>query len=71
VEKLHTIVRKNASGAAIQPSTAWSADGLWIYFASAEDGDWDIYRIRPNGSGLENLTSDWGSSDEIMPALKW
>jgi len=71
VEKLHTIIRKKAGGAAIQPSTAWSADGQWIYFASAEDGDWDIYRIHPNGSGLKNLTNDWGSSDEIMPALKW
>jgi serine/threonine protein kinase len=54
----------------IQPASAWSADGQWIYFASAEDGDWDIYRIRPDGSGMENLTNDW-DSNEIYPAIKW
>jgi len=53
------------------PVTAmWSGDGLWIYFASAEDGDWDIYRIHPDGSDLQNLTRDW-PSNEIMPALQW
>lgn len=54
----------------IQPSSAWSADGRWIYFASAADGDYDIYRIRPDGSGLENITQSW-SSNEIMPAIQW
>jgi Tol biopolymer transport system component len=48
----------------------WSVDGQWIYFASAEDGDWDIYRIRPNGGDLKNLTNAW-ESNEIMPALQW
>ncbi len=54
----------------IQPASAWSADGQWIYFSSAEDGDWDIYRIRPDGTGIENLTGDW-NSNEIYPAIKW
>jgi Tol biopolymer transport system component len=67
---LVTIIRKTSGGEAIQPSTAWSIDG-WIYYASAADGDWDIYRVRPDGSGRENLTDHFGSSDEIMPALKW
>jgi len=67
------IIRKEVPGVGwnIQPASAWSADGGWIYYASAEDGDWDIYRIRPDGSGLQNLTDDWGSGNEINPALKW
>lgn len=58
-------------GWGIQPASAWSADGKWVYFASAVDGDWDIYRIRPNGADIENLTNDWGSSNEVNPAVKW
>jgi len=54
-----------------QPVSVWSADGQWIYFASADDGDWDIYRIRPDGSDKQNMTNDWDSSHEIMPAIKW
>jgi len=61
------IKREKIGDVNVQPSSAWSVDGQWIYFASAQDGDWDIYRIRPNGSGLENLTNHWGSSNEIMP----
>jgi Tol biopolymer transport system component len=53
------------------PATAtWSADGQWIYYASANGGDWDIFRIHPDGSGMENLTSSW-PSNEMMPALQW
>jgi serine/threonine protein kinase len=48
----------------------WSADGQWIYFASVDGGDWDIFRIHPDGSGVENVTRDW-SSNEIHPTLNW
>ena len=51
-------------------SAMWSADGSWIYYASVDGGDWDIFRIRPDGTGRQNLTEDW-TSNEIMPALKW
>jgi len=54
-----------------QPVSFWSKDGNWIYYASADDGDYDIYRIRPDGSGEENLTEGWDSSHEIMPAISW
>ncbi len=50
-------------------SAAWSADGQWIYFASSLAGNWDIYRMRPDGSGIQNLTEDW-PSDELMPAAR-
>jgi serine/threonine protein kinase len=53
------------------PATAmWSADRQWIYFSSVDGGDWDIFRIHPDGSGLENMTADW-PSNELMPALQW
>jgi len=58
-------------GDAGMPATAmWSADGQWIYFSSVDGGDWDIFRIHPDGSGLENMTAGW-SSNELMPALQW
>jgi Tol biopolymer transport system component len=53
------------------PATAmWSGDNQWIYFSSEDGGDWDIFRMRPDGSGLENLTQDW-ASNELTPALLW
>ena len=71
--ELIEIIRAEVPGIGwnIQPASAWSADGSWIYFASAVDGDWDIYRIRPGGNDLENLTEEWGSSNEINPILDW
>lgn len=35
---------------------AWSPDGDWIAFASNHEGNYDIYRIRPDGSGMERIT---------------
>jgi Tol biopolymer transport system component len=35
----------------------WSADDAYIYFARGiPPGDWDIWRIRPSGAGLERIT---------------
>lgn len=48
----------------------WSPDGIWVYFASAHEGDFDIYRIKPDGSDLENLT-DGSVGNELMPVLQW
>ncbi|MEZ2127326.1 MULTISPECIES: hypothetical protein [unclassified Sinorhizobium] len=36
----------------------WSADGEWIYFNSSRTGLMQIWRIRPDGSGLQQLTHD-------------
>ncbi len=37
---------------------SWSPDGEFIYFARGDppSGDWDIWRLRPSGEGLERLT---------------
>jgi len=58
-------------GETIPLTAMWSSDSQWIYFASAPAGNWDIFRVHPDGSNLQNLTADWGDSNEIMPALKW
>lgn len=36
---------------------AWSPDGAWIAYASDADGDFDIYLIRPDGSGKHQITN--------------
>jgi Tol biopolymer transport system component len=61
---------KSITGSIYMGTPAWSGDGEWIYFASAKDGDADIYRVRRDGSGMENLTEDW-PSNEFEPAVKW
>jgi Tol biopolymer transport system component len=35
---------------------SWSPDGRWIVFASERDVSADLYRVKPDGSGLEQLT---------------
>ncbi len=39
-------------------SPAWSQDGGQIAFTSDQSGDDEIYTIRPDGSGLANLTNN-------------
>jgi len=35
---------------------SWSPRGDWIAFTSKRDGDYEIYRIRPDGTQLQRLT---------------
>jgi Tol biopolymer transport system component len=67
---VHEVVSISLAGESVPATAMWSGDALWIYFASAADGDWDIYRVRPDGSELQNLTAAW-DSNELMPALNW
>src|SRR4051812_48601207 len=55
----------NADGSAEHPllampdidyDPAWSPDGAWIVFTSERAGSADLFRVRPNGAGLERLT---------------
>src|SRR5690606_9038268 len=39
-------------------SPSFSPDGEWIVFAGTDDGSSDLYRVRVDGSGLEQLTDD-------------
>ena len=43
---------------------SWSADGRWIVFTSERDGSADLYRMRANGSGVEQLTDDPSYDDQ-------
>ena len=42
----------------------FSADGRWILFTSERNGSADIYRVRPDGSGLEQLTDSPSYDDQ-------
>ncbi|MFT5145039.1 MAG: Tol biopolymer transport system component, partial [Thalassolituus oleivorans] len=46
---------------------AWSPDGEWITFVTRrppdQGSDMDIYVVRPDGTGLTNLTNDLEHSD--------
>ena len=37
-------------------SPTWSPDGLWLAFATTRDGNGEIYRVRPDGTGPEDVT---------------
>ncbi len=45
----------------------WSPDGTQIAFASNRDGNWEIYRMKADGSSLQNLTNT-ANSDDNFPA---
>ena len=51
-----------AKGYDYNPS--FSADGKWILFTSERSGSADIYRVRPDGSALEQITSDPSYDDQ-------
>ena len=36
----------------------YSADGHWIWFNGERDGATDLWRVHPDGSGLEKMTDD-------------
>jgi len=46
------------TGSGISDDPDYSADGKWIYFNSDRDGSMQIWRMRPDGSGAERVTSD-------------
>ncbi|KAH6647847.1 hypothetical protein BKA67DRAFT_594721 [Truncatella angustata] len=48
---------------------SWSADGNWIIFTSERrgDGQSDLYRVKPDGTGLETLVStDWFEDSGVL-----
>lgn len=42
---------------AVDEYPAWSPDGRWIAFGSLRTGDFEVYVIRPDGSGRRRVTS--------------
>ena len=62
-----TLFIANADGSGERPllansgfdySASFSADGKSIVFTSERGGSSDIYRVHPDGSGIERLTDD-------------
>ena len=45
-------------------SPSFSADGQWVVFTSERDGQAEIYRVRPDGSGMERLTDHPAFDDQ-------
>ena len=53
-------------------SPSWSPDGNWIAFASDRDGDYELFKIKPDGSGQEKLTDnsdDDGFDGTLLPGM--
>ncbi len=48
----------------LEYSPAFSADGEWVVFTAEPDGQADVYRIRPDGTGLEQLTDHPAFDDQ-------
>ena len=51
------------SGGNMDYDAMFSTDGKWIVLTSERNGAANIYRIHPDGSGLEQLTDDDGFDD--------
>jgi len=51
-------IRQITSNGANDVDPAWSPDGQFIAFASTASGDFDLWRMRPDGTDLTQLTTD-------------
>jgi Tol biopolymer transport system component len=48
----------------LEYSPSFSADGQWIVFTSERDGQSEIYRAKPDGTGLQRLTDHPSFDDQ-------
>lgn len=48
----------------LEYSPSYSADGQWVVFTAERDGQADIYRIHPDGTGLEQLIDNPAFDDQ-------
>lgn len=56
--------RKLVAGTDRDYNASFSADGEWVVFTSERFGSADIFRVRPDGLGLERLTDDPAFDDQ-------
>lgn len=52
---------------------SWSPDGKWLIFTSQRNGNFDIYRVSPEGGNEERLTTDpaYDDGSEYTPDGKY
>ena len=50
---------------------SWSPDGKWIYFGSTRAGGHEIFRMRPDGSAVQQMTHNGGYYGVVAPDGKW
>ena len=50
-----------SEGSNEQPT--WSPDGQWLAFQSNRSGTWQIYRMRVDGTDIQQLTFDAENKD--------
>lgn len=50
--------RRLTTAAALDDGPEYAADGTWIYFNSARTDRMQVWRMRPDGSGQEQITRD-------------
>jgi TolB protein len=48
----------------LEYSPSYTADGKWIVFTRENNGQADIFRVHPDGSGVEQLTDDPAFDDQ-------
>jgi len=46
---------------------SWSIDGKWIYFASSRSGDWQVWKMTPQGDSVTQITHKGGFA--ALPSL--
>ena len=56
--------RALAPAKGLEYSPSYSADGQWVVYTVERKGQSDIYRIHPDGSGLQQLTNDPAFDDQ-------
>src|SRR6185312_7751511 len=61
-----TRIRPLVPDPALDYNASFSADGHWIVFTSHRAGSADIWRVHPDGNGLQRLTDDL----EIKPLCR-
>jgi TolB protein len=60
----HVLAPHTGAPIATEYSPSWSPDGRWIVYTQERGGSSDIYRIHPDGTGLERLTDDPAFDDQ-------
>jgi TolB protein len=61
------------TGSDLATFPSWSPRGDWISFTSQRNGDYDVYAIHPDGTGLTQLTNSAGNDahSSFSPDGEW